>query len=150
MHEIIEQIKKSWNKFWYGSEIKKVRVTVRELEQNSMKIQEAIVTTQNEIAKLQRDINETNTADDEGKKRKKELQEDLKTAHDMLGILQGELQKQEEIIKKHRESRHVIAPKDALSIGGMIIVGIFVIGLERENPRFIKLSEFILKLFPMH
>lgn len=190
VHQVFDKAKRFCYKIWYGSEIKKKKVTIPELEENAHSIHEAmkaaqiiIKDLQDKIAvlevkldnhKIERNVKkrEIDIAKIHGVKEEdlkdilqefklidslvsdeqvelNDLKEQLNLAHEGFGILQSELQKQEEIIKKNKERRHLIAPTDALKIGAIFVFGIFVIGLERENPRFIKLSEFILKLFPM-
>ena len=90
----------------------------------------------------------------------KDLQEDiLKIREEMkkteIGsekytCLQEQLEKEYVILKKYKETRMGIAPKDALVILMLGGVGFFMIALERENPKAIKLAEFVLRLFPLH
>lgn len=90
----------------------------------------------------------------------KDIQENIRRIHDEMKntpvgtekytCLQEEMEKEYTILKKFKDSRFYIAPKDAIIIGCISGVAIFMIALERENPKALKLASFLLKLFPLH
>ena len=79
-----------------------------------------------------------------------DMKKDLKDMHEVYSTLQEEMKLEYENIKKIKDGKFIMAPKDIISIAAMGLVGIFVFSLERENPRAVKMAEFILRLFPMH
>jgi len=79
-----------------------------------------------------------------------EMKKDLADMHDVYSTLQEEMKLEYENIKKVKDGKFIMAPKDGILIGSMVLVGVFVFSLERENPKAVKIAEFILRLFPMH
>lgn len=150
MHDLIDKIKRAFNKLWYGTEVRKVRVTVKDLEKNVIKIQDAINANQAEIDSLNEELKKCDRSDASGEEKYKKLQAEIKSRHELYSILQKEMELEYNNIKKQKDCRFIMSPKDALVIGGAIFIGTFMIALERENPKAIKLCEFIMRLFPMH
>lgn len=63
--------------------------------------------------------------------------------------LQEQKEKEYTILKKYKDSKFYIPPKDLCVIGGVSLLSLFMISLERENPKSLKLASFVLKLFPI-
>ena len=63
--------------------------------------------------------------------------------------LQEQKEKEYTILKKYKDSKFFIPPKDLAVIGGVFLLSLFMISLERENPKSLKLASFVLKLFPI-
>ena len=150
MGGIVNKIRRTWNKLWYGTEVRPVKVTVKDLEASACKMQTAMNALQIEIESVVKSMNSTDRSTDSGMAKYARLKKDLDEKHEMVKILQEEMDKQYANIKKMKESRRLITTKEAMTICGMTLVGGFMIALERENPRAIKLAEFIMRLFPMH
>lgn len=63
--------------------------------------------------------------------------------------LQEQKEKEYTILKKYKDSRFYIQPKDLAIILGVSALSVFMISLERENPKSLKLASYVLKLFPI-
>lgn len=74
--------------------------------------------------------------------------EKTKVGSDEWERLSTEEQKEEEILKKHKESHQWIAPKDAFVIVGSGLLCFFVICLNREWPSAVKTVATVLKWIP--
>lgn len=87
----------------------------------------------------------------------KEIQENIdriKKARALVDVgtdeyekLSAELMKEYEILKKYKDSRFFIEPK---VIATLVVIGglaFFAICLDQENPKAIKIAQFITKLF---
>lgn len=148
---IVETMKKKWNMFWYGSEVRKVKVTKRDLQINALKIQEAMTKVQKDINGLTVKMDAIDKESESGREKYIQLQDELRAKHELYSVLQKEMEQEYANIKKLNDGKFMMAPKDALMIGGLIFVGTFAIALERENPKALKLAGFLLKtLFPLH
>lgn len=64
-------------------------------------------------------------------------------------MLQEQKEKEYGILKKYKDSKFFIPPKDLAVITGVFLLSLFMISLERENPKSLKLASFVLKLFPI-
>lgn len=62
--------------------------------------------------------------------------------------LQKELENELTNLKKYKDGKFMIHPKDCIMIGGTVLSFLFLIGLSREWPSSIKLGSLILKMFP--
>lgn len=62
--------------------------------------------------------------------------------------LQKELEQWQVILKRYKDARFYIAPKDALVIGGTTIGTLFFIALTREFPSALKTASLLLKIIP--
>lgn len=148
---IVEMVKKKWNMFWYGSEVRKVKVTVRDLQANVLRIQEAMTKVQKDINELTVKMDAVDRESEGERETYARLHSELQAKHELYGVLQKEMEQEYTNVKKLRDGKFMMAPKDALMIGGLIFVGTFAIALERENPKALKLCGFLLKtLFPLH
>ena len=63
-------------------------------------------------------------------------------------VLSKELEHQQTILRKYKDAKWYITPKDWLVIGGVTTAFFFLIGLNREWPSAIKLGSIVLKMFP--
>ena len=70
-------------------------------------------------------------------------------ADDRYTQLQEQKEKEYTILKKYKDSRFYIQPKDLAIILGVSALSVFMISLERENPKSLKLASYVLKLFPI-
>lgn len=147
---MLEKIRKLWNKLWYGSEVKKVKVTVRDIQRNILKIQQTMNWVQSDIKDITNQMAENDRADDGKKLEYAALVENLKEKNELYSVLQKEMEQEYTTLKKMKDSRFMMQPKDGLIIGGLIFLGTFAIALERENPKALKLFSFIMKLMPLH
>ena len=145
-------LKDVFGKFWFGNNgVKRVKVTNRDLQRNALRIQQAIERTQEKIEGIEEKMRAIDKSTPDGEKEYARLEVELKNSHELYGTLQGELGTEYSNIKKRHDGKFMIAPKDALMIGGLVFVGTFAIALERENPKALKLVSFLLKtLFPIH
>jgi len=147
---MLENIRKGINKFWYGDEKGKVKITQKDIKKNAAKIQRRMEKIQAERDKIADKMEEIDISDDEGREAYRKLNEELKLRNEAYSALQKEEQEEYNTIKKMKDSKFLIAPKDAIMISGLFILGTLAIALERENPKAIKIVSFITKLFPMH
>ena len=61
--------------------------------------------------------------------------------------LSSELMKEYEILKKYKDSRFFIEPKVILTLAVIGGLAFFAICLDQENPKALRISQFIIKLF---
>ena len=79
-------------------------------------------------------------------------EEDRKThesATKELSRLRDGLRDAYDVLDRYKKTKFWIAPKDWLICGGTFVTVLFVICLSRENPEIVRLSQWILKLFPI-
>lgn len=136
--------------FGHKDGVKRIKVSVGSLKENASRIQAAMADTQDEINRISEKMAQIDRKTEDGEKEYADLQEELKEKHEMYSLMQTELKMELENIKKFREGKHAIAPKDAFMIGGVVFLATFMIALERENPKALKLATFLLKLVPLH
>ena len=147
---MLEKIGKIWNKFWYGDEIKKKKVSQQDIQNNIVKIQRYMESIQSGTQKIVEEMEQVDTSTDVGKEKYDRLVTELKTKNELYSNLQKEQEQEYTTLKKMKDSRFGMQPKEAFVVGGLIFLGTFAIALERENPKALKLVSFILKLMPMH
>lgn len=147
---IFDRIRKFLNKLWYGTEVRPVKVHAKDIEENIARIQKRVVWVHKQIDEITTKMEGVNRDTEEGKEKYAELEKELKDQNELLGVLQKEEEQEYVTLKKFRESRHVIAPKDAIIIGGLVFLGTFAFALERENPKALKICSILLKIFPLH
>ena len=137
--------------FWKDEETGKTKkVTARDLQDNIAKIRETMNWIQDERARIIESIKQVDMEAESGAERYIALQGHLRELNDQFDTLQEQEEKQYAILKKYKDSKFYIQPKDWLVIGGTTVLAIFVIALDRESPKITKLASFILKLLPMH
>lgn len=78
------------------------------------------------------------------------LKVQLQEMNETIETLQEQEKTQYDILKKYKDSKFYIPPKDLLIICGVTTLAIFVIALDRESPKIVKTVSFILKLMPLH
>lgn len=130
--------------------VRKVKITAKDIQENIVKIQTRINWVHDDIEKITSEMSNVDTATESGKNKYSELQTALKEKNELYSVLQTEMEQEYVTLKKFRESRYTVAPKDAIIIGGLLFFGTFMVALERENPKALKLATFLLKLFPLH
>ena len=137
--------------FWKDEETGKTKkVTVKDLQDNIMKIRMTMNWVEEERAKTIEVMKLVDKNSETGIEKYKVLHGQLKELNEMFDSLQSQEEKQYAILKKYKDSKFYIQPKDWLMIGGTTVLAIFIIALDRESPKITKLASFILKLFPMH
>ena len=150
---MLEGIKKWWNKFYYGTEtpVKQIKVTPRRLQMNISAIDERMKKLNNEINETTKclDTASKDVDPETGESQYSILKKHLDEQNELYKVMQDELRQEYDTLKKLRESRFYIAPKDGIMIAGVVFMGTFMIALERENPKALKLATFLLKIFPM-
>lgn len=62
--------------------------------------------------------------------------------------LSDQLEKQQTILRKYKDAKYYISPKDWAIIGGTTVAFVFLIGLSREWPTALKAGSIILKMMP--
>ena len=63
-------------------------------------------------------------------------------------VLSKELEHETVVLRKYKDAKFWIQPKDVLIIGGTAVAFIFSIALNREHPAALKTAGIILKMFP--
>ena len=146
--KMFDKLKELWNSLFGGKNVRKVKVKAKDIENNVLRIQKRIEWTHDEIDKITSKMAAIDRDTEE--EEYKVLETKMKELNEMLGTLQKELEQEYTILKKYKDSRFAIAPKDAIIIGGVFFMGVFCFALERENPKALKLANFLLKIFPLH
>ena len=135
---------------WKDEEGKEKKVTAKDLQDNIAKIRMTMNWVEEERAKTIETLKTVDKSTESGMVQYNTLQFQLKELNDLFESLQDQEEKQYLILKKYKDSKFYIQPKDWLVIGGTTILAIFIIALDRESPKITKLASFILKLFPLH
>ena len=143
---------KVFEKMFGKKECKKKKISAKEIQENILAIDEKLKAIQLErnsimdrMVEVQAEITEYGASEEYA-----ELQNRLKNANELYGILQKEMEQEYTTLKKYRDSRFQIPVDKAIMLGGVLFIGTFALALERENPKALKLATFLLKLFPMH
>lgn len=147
---MLGKIRRLWNKFWYGSEVKKVKVTCRDIQRNIVQIQEAMNWVHSDIKAITTKMAELKAENKVDSDEYKKLEAELKSKNELYSTFQKEQEQEYTTLKKMKDSKFMMQPKEALIVGGLVFLGTFAIALERENPKALKLVTFILKLMPLH
>ena len=98
------------------TQVKKKKVTAKELQNNIRRIQDALSR--------------------------------MKEGTDEYERLSRELEHEYVILRKYKDSKFYIEPKQYLLIGGGIIVTVFFVCLEREVPSVTKFCNMLFKIMP--
>ena len=130
--------------------IKKKKVRSRDIQENILKIQATMQYVEGEIQKTVNDLQSINKNTEDGRRQYDKLQADLSDMNALYKALQEMEEKQYGILKKYKDSKFFIQPKDWLVIGGMTFLAVVVIALDRESPKITKLISLILKMLPLH
>ena len=134
-------------------EVKKVKVRAKDIQEHIRWIDEEMKRTLEERVKFREIRKELMTLDpDDDGVTYSRLMEEAKVyedADERYTKLQEQKEKEYVILKKYKDSKFYVPPDRAMIIGGVLLVAIFAIALEREDPKALKLSTFILKLFPV-
>lgn len=133
---------------WLGNAKKKV--TPKDIQDNVYKIQKTMKYVEEETEKTVEELKTVNKETDYGREKYTQLQKDLQAMNELYKALQEMQEKQYAILSKYKDSRFYIKPKDWLTIGGLTVLAVIVIALDRESPKITKLVSFILKLMPLH
>lgn len=132
-----------------GCGVKKKKVTAKDIQENISRIQEAMNGVNAEKKRITTEMKKVDRETEDGKKKYEQLNAELMSAIETYDGLQNELEKEYGILKKYKDSKFFIQPKDAVIIAVLGGVSLFALALERENPKAIKLATFLLKLFPI-
>lgn len=140
--------------FWnQNKEVKeKKKIGAKEIQENIKNIQANMKYVQNEMNKViqkMKDLDDENGINVGKIEAYKDLRIELQEWQNVYQELQNEMEKDYTILKKYKDSKFYIQPKDVLVIVGVTGLAIFMIALERENPKATKLASFLLKLFPI-
>lgn len=133
---------------WLGNAKKKV--TPKDIQDNILKIQSTMKYVEEETEKTVNELKAVNKETENGREKYTQLQKDLQAMNELYKALQEMQEKQYAILSKYKDSRFYIKPKDWLTIGGLTVLAVIVIALDRESPKITKLVSFILKLMPLH
>ena len=131
--------------------VKKIKITAKEIKTH-------IEWLDGEIRKCQKDRERYRELrkqmleldpDDESYSALEREAEAYADADERYSKLQEQREKEFTILKKYKDSKFYVAPKDLMVIFGVGCLSFFMIALERENPKALKLASFVLKLFPI-
>ena len=147
---MFDGLKRIFNKFWYGSEVKEVKVTPKVIQKNIRKIQQTMDFIRKDIDDTVKRMEAVDQTTEDGKKKYAALLEEFNLKSEAYATLQKEQEQEYTTLKKMKDTRFFMAPKDALMVCGTIVLGVFAISLEREDPRAIRIWSFIMKLMPLH
>ena len=133
--------------------VKKRKVTVKDIQIHIKWLDEEMSKVQEERRRY-RDIMKRMTELDPIADKKEYDQLELEArlyadADERYTLLQEQKEKEYTILKKYKDSRFYIQPKDLAIILGVSALSVFMISLERENPKSLKLASYVLKLFPI-
>lgn len=133
-------------------EIKKKtrKVRAKDLQENILRIRNTMEWVESEINETVGLMKKQNKSTEEGIEKYKALKITLRDLNEIYSTLQDQEEKQYEILKKYKNSKFYIAPKDLLVITGVAGLSLFMIALDRENPKALKLASFVLRLFPIN
>lgn len=135
----------------FGQEPVKVKkVRARDIQKNLRAIQDRIDALHGIIDDTTREMNAIDRNTESGQAKYLRMSDELKMLNETMSALQDEMKSEYDALKKYRDSRFSIQPERAVIIGGIMFLGTFMIALERENPKALKLATFLLKLFPLH
>jgi len=133
--------------------VKKRKVTVKDIQIHIKWLDEEMSKVQEErrrYREIMKQMTELDPIADKKEYDKLELEARLYAdADDRYTQLQEQKEKEYTILKKYKDSRFYIQPKDLAIILGVSALSIFMISLERENPKSLKLASYVLKLFPI-
>lgn len=133
--------------------VKEKKITAGDIQRNIRQIRARMNYANNEIEKKIKEIEKLEKAESAGEdidvEEMKEKQLQLSELNELYSVLQKEMKEELEILRKYKDSKFYIQPKDAVIIGGVAFIAVFMIALERENPKALKLATFLLKLFPI-
>ena len=147
--KLLERLKQKW-KEWFGKgDVKKVKVTPKILRDNIAAINEKERAVKAEIDEVLAKKAKIDQSTEEGLREYDFCQNRLKELTELYSTFQKEKEEEYTILKKHRDSGIFNQAKEGVMIGGVIFLGVFMVALERENPKALKLATFLLKLFPM-
>lgn len=134
----------------FGGEVKQKKVNAKDIQENILKIRETMRYVETETSKTVEELKMANKDTEDGRCRYEQLQKDLHEMNELYKALQEMEEKQYGILKKYKDSKFFIQPKDWLMIGGSVVLAVIVIGLDRESPKITKLMSFVLRLLPLH
>ena len=131
--------------------VKKIKITAKEIKTHINWLDEQIQKCQKErerYRELRKQMLELDP-DDESYSALEREAEAYADADERYSKLQEQREKEFTILKKYKDSKFYVAPKDLMVIFGVGCLSFFMIALERENPKALKLASFVLKLFPI-
>lgn len=132
--------------------VKRVKVTAKDIQSHIQWIDQEMNKVQLERERYRAIQTEISKLDPSDEERYSELLNEVKVLEDAderYTKLQEQKEKEYTILKKYKDSKFFIAPKDLAVIGGVSLLSLFMISLERENPKSLKLASFVLRLFPI-
>lgn len=129
--------------------VKRKKISAKEIHENIRKIKGVMEWILSDIGSTMEQMKALNTETEDGKQKYIALKDHLDEQMELYSSAQKEMDAELGILKKYRDSRFNISPKDMLTIVGVSGLAFFMIALERENPKALKLATFVLKLFPI-
>ena len=133
--------------------VKKLKVTAKDIQRHIQWIDHEMQECEKDRQRYREIMSELKTfdAEDDEDRYSKLIQESraLEDSNSRYTELQEQKEKEYAILKKYKDSKFYIPPKDLLTIGGIFALSMYMITLERENPKSLKLASFVLKLFPL-
>jgi hypothetical protein len=126
----------------------KKKITSKDIQDNLVRIDGSCKWINSEIDRIIDKIKTLDRTTDEGEAEYRKLRADLDDMHEVYKTMQEQYKAQLEVLKKYKDSRFYIPPKDLITIFVISGLAFFGISLDREDPKAVKLSSFVLKLFP--
>lgn len=133
---------------------KKIKVRAKDIQNHIAWLDESMRACEADIKKYCEILDELKTHDpgDDKELHSKliaEAEDNLQDYRNAYSLLQEQREKEYTILKKYKDSRFYIAPKDLVVILGLLSGGIYAITLDRDNPKSLKIASFLMRLFPI-
>ena len=135
--------------------VKIKKITAKDLQAHIYWLDQEMIKVQaerNRLREIREELANMKPDTEEDDQRYSELLNEAKLYEDAdakYTLLQEQKEKEYTILKKYKDSKFYIPPKDLAIIAGVSAIAVFMISLERENPKSLKLASFVLKLFPI-
>ena len=148
--EWLENLKEKLGDEGKQAQVKVKKVRRKDIQRNLRAIQDRMNLVHKDIDCVMKTMAGIDRTTEDGNQMYLTLEADLKVKNELYSTLQSEMKSEYDALKKHNDSRFTIQPEKGLMIGGVLFIGVFALALERENPKALKLAQFLLKLFPLH
>jgi len=125
------------------------KVTAKDIQENITRIKENTEWVNSEINKTIKQMSEVDRDTNEGLMKYNRLKVHLAELQQTYDTLQNQWKAQLDVLKKYKDSKFYIPPKDLLTIASVGGLAFFGISLDHENPKAMKLAQFVMKLFPV-
>lgn len=128
------------------------KVRARDLQNHIRWIDEEMNEVQKQrkrYREIQKELMEAKDLDDEERRILEEEAKLYADADARYTELQEQKEKEYTILKKYKDSKFFISPRDMAILGGLALLGIYAISLDRDNPKALKIFSFLTKLFPI-